>query len=151
METYDTEKAARVWQRVQGKAETTPTVPGLQALIAQAWLAATTYLHLSRRFQGKESAALRRMAEEEQAQAACLRGIYAMTTGSRPTIRSVTPTQDGPEAVLRDCYSRERRRLAEFEKRSTDPEYGPVFDRMAQQARDHCRTLLELLGKLTSK
>lgn len=148
METYDTEKAARVWQRVQGKPETTPTIPGLQDLIAQAWMDATTYLHLSRRFQGKESAALRRMFEEEQSHAACLRGIYALITGSRPAIKSVTPAQEDPESILRRCYSREMRSLAEYEKRSADPEYGPVFARLAQQEREHCKTVLELLGKL---
>ena len=151
MKTYDTEKAARVWQRVQGQPDINAPGQGLQGLIAEEWLDATTYLHLSRRFQGKESAVLRQMFEDEQSHASCLRGIYSLITGSRPAIHSAPAPQGDPEAILRRCYGREMRSLAEYEKRTNDPEYGPVFARLAQQEREHCKAVLELLGKIKSK
>jgi len=38
--------------------------------------------------------------------------------------------------------------LAAYEQRSADREYGPVFARLAQQEREHCRMVLELIGNL---
>lgn len=151
METVDPAKAARVWQRVQAENPTVRPEQGLVELIAQEWTDAATYLQLSRRFQGKESAILRRMFEEEQAHTACLKGIYTLITGTHPTVRAVQPTQDDPEQILRRCYGREMRCLAQYEQRSGDPEYGQVFARLADQERDHCRLILELLGNRKKK
>lgn len=151
METYDPEKAARVWQRVRGEDTPAPNHQGLLALIAEEWTDATTYLILSRRFQGKQSLLLRRMFEEEQAHAACLKGIYTLITGQRPITKSAPLPQEGTEAILRRCYGREMRCLAEYEARSADPEYGQVYARLATQERDHCRQILELLGSYKKK
>jgi hypothetical protein len=43
------------------------------------------------------------------------------------------------------------RALKEYEALSQDPEYGPVFFRLAQQERDQCRTVLELIGGIGKK
>ncbi len=157
MDTIDREKAARVWQRVRGENAPAPApeqpagTQGLLELIAEEWVDATTYLNLSRRFQGKPSAVLRKMYEEEQAHGACLKGIYTLISGSRPTVRAVPPAQENPETTLRRCYGREMRCLAQYEARSDHPEYGQVFARLAEQEREHCRRILELLGSLKKK
>lgn len=151
METVDPAKAARVWQRVRSEIPADRPEQGLSELIAQEWTDAATYLQLSRRFQGKESATLRRMFQEEQAHTACLKGIYTLITGTRPTVRAVPPAIEDPEKVLRRCYGREMRCLAMYEQRSSDPEYGQVFARLAAQEREHCRLVLELLGNLKKK
>ena len=151
METIDPAKAARVWQRVQGDTPAKNRELGLIELIAGEWTDAATYLQLSRQFQGKQSAALRRLFEEEQAHTACLKGIYTLITGKHPSVRAVPPAQEDPELVLRRCYGREMQSLAQYESRSTDPEYGQVFARMASQEREHCRQVVELLGSLKKK
>lgn len=151
MEVYDREKAAQVWQRVRGSNPSPapePNTKGLLGLIAEELTDATTYLHLSRMFQGKQSAMLRKMFEDEQAHAACLKGIYTLTTGSRPVTRTVPPPQENPELTLRRCYGREMRCLAEYESRSADSQYGQVFARLAAQEREHLRMILELIGNL---
>lgn len=148
METYDKAKAARVWQRVQGESVTDPT-KGLPALIAEEWSDASLYLALSRRVQGNMSAVLRKMSQEEQAHMACLKGIYTLHGAGRPDIPTPPPPEKIPVAtLLRRCYGREMRCLAQYEARSSHPEYGQIFARMAQQERDHCRQILELLGSL---
>ncbi len=148
METYDKAKAARVWQRVQGESVANPT-QGLPALIAEEWADAAIYLSLSRRVQGNASAILRKMSQEEQAHMACLKGIYTLHGAGRPEIPAPPPLDKAPVAtVLRRCYGREMRCLAQYESRAADPEYGQVFARMAQQEREHCRQILELLGSL---
>lgn len=150
METVDPAKAARVWDRVKAS----PSIPpeqGLTEMIAQEWTDAAIYLMLSRRFQGKESAMLRHMYEEEQAHTACLKGIYTLITGRRPEVKTVPPSQGDPEQILRRCYGREMQCLARYEAKASDPEYGQVYVRMAQQEREHCRLVLELLGNLKKK
>lgn len=150
MNAYDPEKAARVWQRVQGR-EPAPAVSfaqELRMLIAEEWNDAAAYLNLSRRFQGAQNALLRRMSQEEQSHAACLRGLYSLITGTRLAVQTSRPTQEPTEVILRRCYGREMRSLAEYEARSADSEYGPVFARLAAQEREHCKSVLELLGSL---
>ena len=153
MEQFDREKARRVWQRVQGTAAPPPPEPGedLRELVARETESAAVYLQLSRQFQGKDSAALRQMSEQEQSHAAILKGICALNTGTRPGI-SVPHPENGPaEVVLRRCYGREMQSLAEYERRSGDPQYGAVFRKIAEQEQAHCRTVLELLGRLEQK
>lgn len=148
METIDRAKAARVWQRVQGEAAANPT-HGLQGLIAEEWADAAIYLSLSRRVQGNAAAILRKIGQEEQSHMACLKGIYALQGTGKPDIPTPPPVDKAPVSViLRRCYGREMRCLAQYESRSNDPEYGQVYARMAQQEREHCRQILELLGSL---
>lgn len=147
MEKIDPAKAARVWQRVQEN-PAAQREQGLQEMIFEEWTDAATYLLLSRQFQGKKAATLRKLYQDEQAHTACLKGIYTLLTGSHPVVKALPPQQGAPEQILRRCYGREMRCLARYENRSSDPEYGPVFARLAQQEREHCHLILELLGNL---
>ena len=148
MDTIDKAKAARVWQRVQGEAAANPT-RGLPGLIAEEWADAALYLSLSKRVQGNAAAILRKMGQEEQSHMACLKGIYTLQGTGRPDVPTPPPPDRAPVGVLlRRCYGREMRCLAQYEARAGDPEYGQIFARMAQQEREHCRQILELLGSL---
>lgn len=148
MDTIDAVKAARVWQRVQADNPGTAREAGLMELIVREREAAATYLLLSRRFKGKQSALLRQLFEQEQAHAACLKGIYTLMTGKAPVSAASAPVLEETGAVLRRCYGNQMQCLARYEQRSADPEYGHVFARLAQQEREHCRTVLEILGSI---
>ena len=145
---YDPEKAAQIWQRVHGQMSAGPDPSDLLPLIAEEWTDAVTYLHLSRHFKGKESAALRRMGEQEQAHAACLKGIYTLLTGQQPKQHIPPAPREHPQTLLRRCYGREMRCLAQYQARTTDPEHGQIFARLAAQEQEHCHILLQLLGSL---
>ena len=148
MESYDKAKAARVWQRVQGEAAANP-MQGLPGLIAEEWADSATYLALSQKIQGKAGAVLKKMAQEEQAHMACLKGILKLQAAGPVEIPPPPPLDKASAGtLLRRCYGREMRCLAQYESRSTDPEYGQIFARMAQQEREHCRQILELLGSI---
>lgn len=151
MEHYDQEAAARVWQRVQGKTAQNEDLNSLPAMIAGEWWDAATYLRLSRQFAGKEAAILRKMFEEEQSHAACLKGIYTLLTGQQLVTQTPAPRQENLSVTLRRCYGREMQSLAQYEKWSDHREYGPVFQKLAQQERAHCAALLEILGNLKEK
>ena len=132
MENYDAAKATRVWQRVQASQ---PEAEGLPALIAGELEDAATYIQLARRLGSKEGQVLRQLAAAEQSHAACLKGIYTLMTGE-PINPRIPPLRQ------------EMRCLAQYEARTSDPEYGPVFARLAAQEREHCMTVLELIGRL---
>ena len=148
MDTIDEAKAARVWERVRGETAQAPREIGLPELIAKEWEAATTYLQLSRRFQGRQNALLRKLFQQEQTHMTCLKGLYTLITGNKPKVAGVRPMNDEPQRVLRRCYGRQMQCLAQYEQRSSDPECGHIFVRLAEQEREHCRILLELIGSL---
>ena len=148
METYDKAKAARVWQRVQGETVANP-MQGLQGLIAEEWADAAMYLALSRRVQGNHSMILTKMSQQEQSHMACLKGIFTLQGTGRPEIPAPQPIEKASiTMLLRRCYGREMRCLAQYEARSSDPEYGPVFTRLAAKEREHCMAVLELIGRM---
>ena len=120
----------------------------LLGLLLDTGAAAENFSHLARCFQGCPSEALCRMARESRAQRACLAGIFALITGEKP--RQQTPTPDGGtvQTRLKKSYARAMHLLAAFEGRSKDPEYGPVFQRLAARQQEHCRNILEILGSL---
>lgn len=143
METIDPNQAARVWQRVRGNPAEDKS---LERLILQTWEDANVYLQLSRRTTGRTGTVLRELHRRKQAQCACLRGIHRMLTGQAlglPRGKSVT---EPLEAALRGCYAREMRSLRLWGDRISDPDYGPVFQRMTEEERESCRMLLELIG-----
>lgn len=150
----DAGKEAEIWRRVRGEhvQSRQSAMDNLQELIMEEWNSASAYLQLSRQMQTREAAAvLQRLFREEQAHAACLKGIYVLVKGTKPEVRTAPAAKERVEIALRKCYGREMRSLMEYEKRSDDPEYGPVFARLAEQEREHCRTVLELIGGLGGK
>lgn len=151
MHTYDPEKAARVWQRVQNQKPDKiqpPREDNMAALIMAEWEQAATYLQLARQLPSRQASVLQRLSREEQAHGACLKGIHTLITGEPPVIQTPPIPREPPKITLRRCYGRQMQALREYEKRSEDPEYGPVFRRLAEQEREHCRSLLELIGSM---
>ena len=149
MEIYDPELAGRVWQRVRGGEPPEPSSqPSPQALALAELEQAMALLQLSRQLQGKEKSVVRRLYEEEMTHSHVLRGMHRMITGKNLPIRTAPPEPRSPETVLRKCYGNALRALREYEARSGDGEFGPVFWSLAQKEKTHCALLLELLGEL---
>lgn len=138
----------RVWQRVRGGETAQRPDRGLPGLIASELGAAAAYRALSNRLGGQGGETLRRLHREAQAHAACLRGICVLVTGGRPAVKAPPPAQEPVETALCRCCGRAMKTLAEYEARSGAGEYGPVFARLAEQEREHCQALLQLIGNL---
>ena len=148
---YDKGKEARVWQRVQNEAQQEQggrPAENLPALIMEYLQLAAAYRQLSQRLNGKDGTTLIRLAREANAQAVCLKGILSLMRGGTPNIAGVSQQQSNTDVILRRCYGAELRLLKACENRCTDPEYGPVFDRLAARSREHCCALMELIGKV---
>ena len=152
MNSYDPQKAARVWQRVQS-ARQEPVRPdeNLKELIMNEWIAAATYARLSRQLPQAQGQVLQRLSREEHGHGACLRGIYALKTGEKCPVHTPEPGTEPVEATLRRCYGLEMRSLKEYEAKTGDPEYGHVYARLADQEREHCMALLGVIGGLGKK
>lgn len=144
MQTYDPQKAARVWNRVQGH----PEGENLPELIGMEWQDAVTYLALSRRFQGRDGQLLRQLAQQEQDHVAVLRGLYTLQNGSRPAAATPPIPKEDTESLLRRSYGSHMHRLARYEAKRNDPEYGQIFTRLADQERDQCQKILAILGRM---
>ena len=153
MNEFDSQRAARVWQRVQGERQEQPAPQGanFSALMMDQWQVSAQYLQLSRQLSGKEAAILLRLARESRAQAMCLKGISILSTGQAPMLRAVAVQPAPAEGLLRRCYGLEIRSLKAYENHRADTEYGSVFENLAQQKREHCCLLLELIGELGKK
>lgn len=152
MEKYDTDLEARVWERLRGGSAAASAPPQdvqtLLAMINERWTDALTYHQLSKRLSGNAGATLKKLSAEEQANVACLRGIYTLITGQKASLSPPPVSREPADRILRRCYGREIRCLAGFEARTAHPEYGAVFARLAEQKREHCMLLLQLIGTM---
>lgn len=146
MASMDQEQAARVWQRVRGQLPEDEGL-GLERLITGEWEAAHAYAGLSRRVGSREGEILRRMAREEQGHCAVLQGMYTMLTGKHFTPPAAKPIPGTVAEVLRACWKGEKTSVAAYDSRSRDEEFGAVFAQLRDQEQQHCRWVLELLGK----
>ena len=132
---------------MQGQGAGEFDVRSLPELIAQELSDANRYLQLSRRFQGRDSVLLRQMAQQEQDHAACLKGLYTLITGQQPKIPATQNDQQEASQLLRFCYGNQMHRLARYESRAGDSQYGHIFARLAAQEQEQCHRLLALLGR----
>ena len=129
MEKFDPEMEQRVWKRVRGEEQPQPQPPtGLQ---------------------GPEKSMLRKIFEQEKSHAAILRGMHTVMTGQPISSRTLPPEPQAPEMALRKCYARKLKTLSEYESRTNDKEYGAAFAHLAQQEREHCAVILQLLGSMS--
>ena len=147
MKNYDPKTAARVWERVQTTAIPAADGQVILQLITDELLEASTFLRLSKRLPAYS--ALRQISQQDQAHAACLKGVYTMITGEKPKYIPAVATDDPPDIVLRRCYGRKMRALAQYESRLTDPQYGHIFRSLVRQEQEHCRMILEVMGTLS--
>ena len=149
MHSYDPQAAARVWDRVHNAAMPAADAPAILNLIEEELLDAAAYLRLSKKLPPALAQTARQLAQQEQAHAACLKGIYTLITGRKAIVPPPVAADDPPDVALRRCYGREMRCLAQYEARQTDPQYGHVFRSLARQEQSHCHHILEILGTLT--
>lgn len=147
MDPYDSEKAARVWQRVHSTPNSSPSAPGLSALLLQLRQLEAVYRALLRQT-AAHGAVLRSLADRKHAQAACIRGLHILTAGSCPEPSIPHPKPEPISTALRRCCTIEMQLSSHFDLHSADPACGPVFSDFAAEQRQICRSLATLLGQL---
>ena len=141
--------SARVWDRVRSAAVPAPDAQSILGLIAEEMADAAAYQKLANRLPPPLAATAKQLSRQEQSHVACLRGVYTLITEQKPIVPPPAVPDDGPEIVLRRCYGREMRCLSQYEARQNDPQYGHTFRTLAQQEKEHCHKILEILGALS--
>ena len=148
MEQFDAQKAARVWQRVQNREQPEPLRKDQGALIRAVGEQAACYRNLSRAMPGKYGERLREYARQQLRAGECLKGICRLS-GIQPGSGPNKPVSgEAPLRMLEKCCHGERRLVAEYGDRMTDPDWGRVYEKMAAEAAERCCGLLEILGSM---
>ena len=148
MKNMDAKTAAMVWDRVQNAAVPAGDAPAILNLIEEELVDAAAYQRLARKLPPQQAAIAKQLSQQELSHAVCRKGVYTLITGRTAMVPQPTLSDDPPEIVLRRCYGREMRCLAQYEARQTDPQYGHVFRSLSRQEQEHCHKILEILGVL---
>ena len=159
MAQFHPEQVRRIWQRVQsGPAyeeggmlpAKIDSNPNIYPLVSREIYGKVMLLQLVGRFSGRNGAVLRKMAKQEHSHAAILRGMCALKEEQVPTVPIPKQPALSTPALLRRCYSQVLQNLREYENRTDDPQFGDIFQKMAEQEKAHCRVLLALMGSFST-
>lgn len=142
MKNDPTHRERQVWQRVNR--QEAPSRESLRPWLLSALEAAADYRHLAQNSSGRRREILVRLAEGEEAAAACLRGMLAVS-GSKVSPSPPAPNKRPKVLLYRLRQCRESYRF--YSGCAADPEYGAVFQRLALRQGEQMALLLTLLGE----
>lgn len=153
MEQIDREKAQRVWQRVQSRQPAAQTAhasslsPTPEGFVLEELTDGEVLLQLARQSKEPANGPLRQLAAQTQSRAGILRGICRLAGLTAPDQLPKPGRQDNVPAVLRRLMGRLLRRLQEYRKLCDHPEFGPLYEGLAQSSRDSALSLAQVIGK----
>lgn len=87
------------------------------------------------------------LVKELEEQETVLKGIGALETGNV----TAAPRPTEPTVNLKACYHHCLNRLDAWLLRSGDPQFSPVYARLAEQTRGHCYRIAWLMGEEKSR
>lgn len=136
-----------MWQRVRGNGAPNQRLE-LRAMQLAALENAAAYHRAASGASGTVREQLRQLQENALTQADSLSGIHCLTAGT-PLMRKEQSAPAQPMAtLLKNCYHRAHRALAEYTMRSAEGEVGTVFRTLTDLAAKECATIAHLLGKI---
>ena len=142
MKSNQRSTAEQVWQRVSSPAPGLSERETMLQLIRQLKCDRALFLRSSTKGNPLEQLLYHQLAQAYLQEAACLKGVLLLTTGA-----GVKETANlSPTPTLGQCYRNALSRLNIYTLRSADPLSGPAFRQLEGQTRQHCMTLLQLLG-----
>lgn len=140
MEGVDKALEARVWQRVQGRdVEVDAEEP-----LALARELAEHYRQLAGKSAGNTER-FRRLSGQMQATVRCLRGLCRIRGCPADRGRAALNQEPTDRRVIKCCHL-ERRLSVALDRMALEPEWGRIYGRLAEDARQRCAALLEILG-----
>ncbi len=142
MKNDPTYRERQVWQRVSR--QEAPSREALRPWLLSALEAAADYRRLAQNSSGRRREMLSRLAEGEEAAAACLRGMLAVS-GIHAATPAFPPSKRPKVLLYRLRQCREAYRF--YSGSAADPEYGAVFQRLALRQGEQMALLLTILGE----
>jgi len=135
---------SQVWQRVFQSPEQPPSdLRPLRMAVAEL---TACYRHLSQTLTGPGRELAKRLWEEEQASAACLKGLAFLSGSGAEVLKIWDPPKEPPKKLLVKCYHKSHRCMVDCMGRSAEAEYGTVFRHLSDREAHHCAILAQLLG-----
>lgn len=147
MENMDSQTQNQIWQRVFAPMQPPPR-EDLLPLLTQAVETMGASRMLAGMLQGTSRQLANRLYESLRENALCLRGICRLSGRSEGKFCTMPAEKEPAKRLLTTCYHRCRRAMAEYTARSADPEYGAVYQKMAQREGEHCCLIAQILGNL---
>jgi len=148
MERYDSQMAARVWQRVQGSGAAEDPLAGLLVCLQEELTDIQRYSQLSNTLGSTAKPTLQQLIKATQQCVAILYGIHRLLTDTVPEVKPFPLPKELPVSSLRRCYGTTLNRVARYEHWCSHPEYSPGFLKLTDLSRECCQLLLQLLGIL---
>lgn len=146
MDKNDQNVERQVWQRVLAQPPAQTGREDLRMLMLAVMETAAGYRLLTGMLTGKARERVRGLWEGEQANLACLRGMQRLSGGGEDKSKTIPLPSEPARKLLEKSFYRTRRAMAEYAARLADPEFGVVFQAMADREQAHCVVLVELLG-----
>lgn len=145
MEKLDLNRELQVWQRVS--AGLRPEAEDIRPLLLNGMESVAVFRHLMGVLQGKprqQGKALVRMA---QGTLDCLKGIQIMSGHSAGNLRIPPVPKELPVRLLEKSYHRARRQAAEYTARTADPEWGILWQCLADRERESALLMAQMIGQ----
>lgn len=147
MEHYDSQMAARVWQRVQSRDTDSATAPDILELLQAESTDLGRYRQLSNQHAPAGKPELPVLIAKTQQCIGVLRGIWFLLTDAHPEVIPSPLPKELPVSTLRRCYGGTLQRISHYDQWVRHPEYAPGFLLLSQLSRERCQLLLQLLGR----
>ena len=150
MDQFDREKAQRVWQRVQSNQPAPPPKPPAQpnpeGLLLEELIDIRLLQQLARQQREPLAGLLRSLIAQGQGRASALRGICQLSGLTPP---SALPKADTPALAngLRRLMGQLLRRRMAYRQLDDHPEYGPLYDSLAQETQASALALAKIIGR----
>lgn len=147
LDSYDSQKAARVWERVHPGGAQHLSADCLNTMISQLLHLAAVYQALGRQAKPPQSSVLKALSGQKQTQAASLRGIHILSGGPYPALHIPQVRADPLPAALRRCYATEVQLWTQLRLHGADSVHEPVLEALVAMQQEHCRRVAELIGQ----
>lgn len=140
------EQERKIWQRVTGGMRQENC--DIRPLLLAATENAAVFGHLAGLLSGKPRERMRGLRELAGRTLDGLKGIQAMSGYPAGDLRPPLIPREPARRLLEKSYHRSRQLITEYTARMTDPEYGVVYQTLADRERETAAVLAEVIGSL---
>lgn len=146
LEKFDPNRELQVWQRVTDGFR--PGDSDMRPLLLMAWESASVYRHLLGVLSGKQRERMKKLQEQAMRSVESLKGIRAISGLPGGALQPLPIPKEPARRLLEKSFHRCRRLMTEYTARMPDPEYGIVYQGLADREREAGLVLAELIGSL---
>lgn len=138
------EQERKVWQRVTAGPQ--PGNADIRPLLLSAWESAAVFRHLTGLLTGKQRERIRELQEDARRSVDALKGIQTMSGNPAGKLQPPPIPKEPVRRLLEKSFYRSLRLMTEYTARALDPEYGVVYQALADREREAAMILAELVG-----